>query len=231
MSMTNYLSTLQAEFERHTNSQNAAAQKAYMKDHFEFYGITAPQRKEIQKPFLLKEHLPPKKDLEKLVKKLWNKPQREHQMFGQELVLKYRKQLEKEDIDLLEYMVTHKSWWDTVDFIAANIIGAYFELYPELRKKYVKKWLTSDHMWLQRSALLFQLKYKDQLDNELLTYAIRKLLGSKEFFINKAIGWTLRQYSRTNPKWVIDFVRDTPTLANLSKREALRLIDQIPHKT
>jgi len=231
MSMTNYLSTLQAEFERHTNSQNAAAQKAYMKDHFEFYGITAPQRKEIQKPFLLKEHLPPKKDLEKLVKKLWNKQQREHQMFGQELVLKYRKQLEKEDIDLLEYMVTHKSWWDTVDFIAANIIGAYFELYPELRKKYVKKWLTSDHMWLQRSALLFQLKYKDQLDNELLTYAIRKLLGSKEFFINKAIGWTLRQYSRTNPKWVIDFVRDTPTLANLSKREALRLIDQIPHKT
>lgn len=145
-------------------------------------------------------------------------------MFGQELVNKYSKQLAKEDIALLEYMVTHKSWWDTVDYIAASTMGTYFKLYPGLRKKYVKKWLTSDHMWLQRSALLFQLKYKDELDNELLSYAIKQLLGSKEFFINKAIGWILRQYSRVNPKWVKDFVRDNPTLANLSKREALRLM-------
>lgn len=222
--MSNYLSTLQAEFERHANPQRAAEQKAYMKDNFEFYGITAPKRQEIQKPFLLKQHLPPKKELEKLVKKLWSKPQREYQMFGQELVNKYSKQLEKEDIALLEYMVTHLSWWDTVDFIAANTMGAYFQLYPELRKKYVKKWLASEHMWLQRSALLFQLKYKEQLDNELLGNTIRQLLGSKEFFINKAIGWALRQYSKTNPAWVKHFVRDTPTLANLSKREALRLL-------
>ncbi|MGB4973427.1 MAG: DNA alkylation repair protein [Cyclobacteriaceae bacterium] len=222
--MTNYLATLQTEFQRHANPKRAEQQKAYMKNNAEFYGITAPERKEIQKPFLLKQHLPPKKDLEKLVKKLWSKPQREYQMFGQELVNKYSKQLEKEDMALLEYMVTHKSWWDTVDYIAANTMGTYFKLYPELRKKYVKKWLASDHMWLQRSALLFQLKYKDQLNNELLAYAIKQLLGSKEFFINKAIGWILRQYSRTNPKWVKSFVRDHPSLANLSKREALRLM-------
>ncbi|MBX2941275.1 MAG: DNA alkylation repair protein [Cyclobacteriaceae bacterium] len=222
--MIHYLSTLQAEFERQANPKIAAGQKAYMKNRFEFYGIPAPQRKETQKPFLLKQQLPPKKALKSLVKQLWNQPQREYQMFGQELVHRYSKQLEKEDIALLEYMVTHKSWWDTVDFIAANTMGAYFQLYPELRKEYVKKWLASDHMWLQRSALLFQLKYKDQLDKELLANTIRQLQGSKEFFINKAIGWTLRQYSKTNPKWVKDFVRDTPTLANLSKREALRLI-------
>jgi len=222
--MTNYLSTLQAEFERHANLKRAREQKAYMKDNFEFYGITAPERQEIQRPFLLKQHLLPKKDLEKVVKKLWNKPQREYQIFGQELVNKYSKQLEIEDMTLLEYMVTHKSWWDTVDYIAANTMGTYFKLYPELRRQYVKKWLASDHMWLQRSALLFQLKYKDQLDNELLAYAIKQLLGSKEFFINKAIGWILRQYSRVNPKWVKDFVRDNPTLAHLSKREALRLM-------
>lgn len=222
--MTNYLSTLQAEFERHANPQRAAKQKAYMKDNFKFYGITAPERQEIQKPFLLKQHLPPKKDLEKLIKKLWSKPQREYQMFGQELVNRYSKQLEKEDMTLLEYMVTHKSWWDTVDYIAANAMGTYFKLYPELRQKYVKKWLASDHIWLQRSALLFQLKYKDQLDNDLLAYAIKRLFGSKEFFINKAIGWILRQYSRVNPEWVKIFVKDNPSLANLSKREALRLM-------
>lgn len=195
-----------------------------MKGHFEFYGIPAPQRRQIQKPFLLKQILPPKPELEKLVKKLWKQPQREYQMFAQELVHKYIKDFKKGDIELLEYMVTHKSWWDTVDFIAANSMGTYFKLYPELRKQYVKKWLASDHMWLQRSALLFQLKYKDSLDEELMAYAIKALLGSKEFFINKAIGWSLRQHSRTNPKWVTNFVRSTPTLANLSKREALRLI-------
>lgn len=222
--MTNYLSTLKSEFNRHANPRRAAAQKAYMKDNFEFYGITAPERKEIQKPFLLKQHLPPKKDLAKLVKELWSKPQREYQMFGQELVNKYSKQLKKEDMALLEYMVTQKSWWDTVDYIAANTIGTYFKLYPELRKRYVKKWLVSNNMWLQRSALLFQLKYKDELDNELLSDTIKQLLGSKEFFINKAIGWILRQYSRVNPGWVKDFVHDNPTLANLSKREALRLM-------
>ena len=221
--MGEYLATLRAEFERNANPKNATAQKAYMKNHFVFYGLTAPLRREIQKSFLIKSYLPPKKDLFKLVKKLWSFPQREYQMFGQELANKYSKQFIKSDIAILEYMVTHASWWDTVDFIAANPIGTYFRLYPEQRKKYVKKWLNSKNIWLQRSALLFQLKYKDQLDSTLLGETINRLLGSKEFFINKAIGWTLREYSKTNPKWVQQFVKVTD-LHNLSKREALRLM-------
>ena len=221
--MKDYLASLQTEFERHANPKLAAGQKAYMKNHFEFYGISAPKRKEIQKPFLQKQHLPPKRDLEKLVRKLWSLPQRENQMFAQELVQRYSKQFEKKDMEIMEYMVTHKSWWDTVDFIASNLMGPYFVLYPGLRKKYVRQWLSSKNMWLQRSALLFQLKYKNQLDKELLGFAVNQLLGSKEFFINKAIGWILRQYSKSNPDWVRTFVRNTQ-LHNLSKKEALRLI-------
>lgn len=222
--MGDYLATLRAEFERNANPKHAAAQKAYMKNHFEFYGLTAPERRKTQKPFLVKSYLPPKKDLFRLVKKLWSLSQREYQMFGQELVNKYSKQFTKADIAILEYMVTHKSWWDTVDFIAANMMGTYFKLYPELRKKYVKKWLNSKNIWLQRSALLFQLKYKDQRDTVLLSGTIKQLLGSKEFFINKAIGWILREYSKVNPTWVTHFVQKT-TLHSLSKREALRLME------
>jgi len=103
------------------------------------------------------------------------------------------------------------------------LMGDYFKMYPEQIKKYVDKWLASGNMWLQRSALLFQLKYKKDLDEELMAYTINNLLGSKEFFINKAIGWMLREYSRTNPDWVIEFA-DKTELNNLSKREALRLI-------
>lgn len=104
-------------------------------------------------------------------------------------------------------------------------MGNYFKKFPEDRKFYVDKWLVSEHLWLQRCALLFQLKYKKEIDTELLSYTIHFLLGSKEFFINKAIGWVLREYSKTNPEWVEDFVYKTE-LHSLSRKEALRIIQK-----
>jgi 3-methyladenine DNA glycosylase AlkD len=102
-------------------------------------------------------------------------------------------------------------------------MGEYFKKYPEQRIIYVRKWINSNNIWLQRCALLFQLKYKENLDTVLLGSVINSLLGSKEFFINKAIGWILREYSKTNPIWVIEFA-DKTALSNFSKKEALRLI-------
>lgn len=221
--MKNYIRTLQSEYERNADAENAVGQKAYMKNHFEFYGIKTPIRREIQKPFLARESLPPKKELEELVKTLWLKPEREYQYFTQELTYKYHKQVEKKDVALFEFMVVNKSWWDTIDFIAPKLIGEYFKKYPEQRDGCVKKWIASDNIWLQRSSILFQLNYKDNTDTEFLAYVINSLLGSKEFFINKAIGWILRNYSKRNPDWVIEFTNKT-NLHNLSRREALRLI-------
>ena len=132
--------------------------------------------------------------------------------------------LEKEDIDLFEYMVTNKSWWDTIDYIAPKLIGNYFKKFPEHRELYIQKWIASNHIWLQRSAILFQLKYKSDLDMKFLERIILSLNNTDEFFINKAIGWVLREYSRTNPNWVVEFVKKIP-LSNLSKKEALRLIN------
>ena len=221
--MDQYISGLLQDLSDHKDDQRAVRQKAYMKDHFEFYGLTSPLRKEIQRPYLLRSNLPSKKKLNSIVKTLWNKPERELQYFSQELVFKYAKNYEKRDITFFEYMITTKSWWDTVDYIASNILGSYFKKYPETREDYVDRWIASNNIWLQRSALLFQLKYKENVDTELLSKIIISLLGSKEFFINKAIGWSLRQYGKFDPEWVIDFVEGTP-LENLSRREALKLI-------
>ena len=221
--MTEFINTLKIEFEKNINAKVASEQKAYMRNQFEFYGLKAVERREIQKPFFIKEYLPEKSKIDKIIKILWKKPQRDYQHFAQELAFKYVKQLEKKDIKLFEYMVTHKSWWDTVDFVANKLMGEYFKTYPEQKDKYVKKWLKSNNIWLQRSALLFQLKYKKDLDTQLLSSTINSLLGSKEFFINKAIGWVLREFSRTSPEWVIDFVNKTE-LSTLSKKEAVRLI-------
>ena len=221
--MKDYFNTLTPAFEDHANHEIARGQKAYMKHQFAYFGIKAPVRQKIQQPFFIKKYLPSKPQLEALVKKLWDQPQREYQYFAQELVFKYVGRFEKQDIRLLEFMITHKSWWDTVDYVAAKLVGAYFKSFPEERRKYVDQWLASGNIWLQRTALLFQLQYKDSTDTGLLAHTIRALSGSKEFFINKAIGWILRQYGKTNPQWVVAFTREN-ALANLSRREALRLI-------
>jgi len=224
MDIQEFIQTLASEFSKNVNPRIAAEQKAYLKDKFEFYGMRTEARRTLQKPFLNKSFLPTKKEAFEMIKKLWLRPEREFHYFSQELAFRYLKEIDKNDIELYEFMVTHKSWWDTVDFIATKLMGAYFKSFPEERGNYVSKWIASKNIWLQRSALLFQLKYKDELDTQLLSTTINSLLGSKEFFINKAIGWTLRQHSRVNPNWVIDFIERTPELAPLSKKEALRLI-------
>jgi len=102
-------------------------------------------------------------------------------------------------------MIKQKSWWDTVGFIAVKLMGPYFSKFPKQIPVYVNKWLATENIWLQRAALLFQLKYKEGLDMELLSDTSNCFLGSKDLFVNKAIGWALREYSRTNPTWVVEF--------------------------
>ena len=177
MNIIDFVNTLETEFENNSNSKIAIEQKAYMRNQFEFYGLKTAVRRNVQKPFLNKAFLPPKGELNLIVKTLWEKPQREFHHFSQELVFKYVKQLEEKDIELFEYMVTHKSWWDTVDFIANKLIGTYFKTFPELRIPYTQKWIASNNIWLQRSALLFQLKYKNDIDTNLLSSTINVLLG------------------------------------------------------
>ncbi len=221
--MNAYSQSLEAEFEKAANPQLSKEMAAYMRNQFAFLGIKTPERRNIQKAFLHKEALPDKVELHKIVKHFWNKAEREYQYFAQELAQKYLKQFEPQDIELFEYMITHKSWWDTVDVIAVKLVGVLLEKSPEKIKEYVSKWISSGNIWLQRTAILFQLKYKNDLDTELLREIILKLKDTNEFFINKAIGWILREYAKTNPQWVIDFTEKTK-LSNLSKREALRNI-------
>jgi len=218
-----FIITIQNQFHENANQEIALAQAKYMKNKFAFYGIKSPLRRELQKPFFVSKYLPKKIELELIVKELWLKPQRELQYFTQELVKKYTNQFEKKDIELFEFMIVNKSWWDTIDFISVNLVGTYFQMYPEQIAIYTKKWLESGNIWLQRSILLFQLKYKQQLDTERLSYIINNSLDTKEFFIDKAIGWILREYGKTNPIWVLEFVAKTK-LSNLSKREATRLL-------
>ena len=201
----------------------AAPMAKYMKGKFDYFGIKSPLRKEISKPFLVKNNLPPLDDVPNIMQELWNQPQRELQYFALELLQRYEKISPLNWIDLYEGLITQKSWWDTVDGLAASQVGSHFNKFPEQISSYTQKWMKSENMWLQRTCLIFQLKYRDQTDFDLMKSFIIPLADSKEFFIRKAIGWALRQYSRTNAQAVVDFVANQP-LSNLSSREALRLL-------
>jgi 3-methyladenine DNA glycosylase AlkD len=148
-------------------------------------------------------------------------PEREFQYVAMEYVKQAKKSWDKRLPSLFESWVGEDSWWDMVDFLAPQILGPYFLKFPEDRDVWIQRWMDSGNFWLQRFCLIFSLGYKGKTDTMLLAKNIQALSSSKEFFIQKAIGWALRQYARTDPEWVIDFVGNN-ALAPLSKREALK---------
>lgn len=214
---------LAIHFNEAENAEQAEQMAAYMKGLFPFKGIKAPQRTEIQKqwfPIFKAANV----DFWQLMNALWELPEREYQFVGVDLMKKRpAKAFEIDDWKQLEYFITTKSWWDTVDLIASNYLGKYLQRFPEKREEVIHRWRNGDNMWLQRSCLLFQLKYKEKTDFELLTDLILQFKPNNEFFIQKAIGWTLRQHSKFHPEQVREFVASSG-IEGLALREASKYL-------
>jgi len=140
------------------------------------------------------------------------------------IVRKYQKTHDI-SLELIEYMIILKSWWDTVDLIAPNIAAIFLDNHLSEKKSIITKWIYSDNIWLKRSAVIFQLRKKNQTDIELLLYAIEKLRNIDEFFIQKAIAWALREYSKTDAKFVKEYVRKN-NFSKFVEREALRYLNK-----
>jgi len=219
-----YVKIVETEFHKHHNLERSIPMAAYLKNKFELLGIKNPERKEIQKKIISEHGIPTIDEIETITKELWDLPFREFHYCAIDLLDRYKKKLPKSSIDLYHYMIVNQSWWDSVDTIASKLVGALVALYPDLIDSHINEWSLDENIWLQRSAIIFQLKYKDKVDTSLLAKYIERSMWTKEFFLNKAIGWSLRQHSRVDPQWVIRFVEDHPELSNLSKKEALRLI-------
>ncbi len=155
---------------------------------------------------------------------LWSLLNRDFQYIATVLLGRWEKELPPKFIKSIEYMIVPNPGGDTVDTISGGTLGMHFKRFPTVRERYLGKWRKSDNFWLRRACILFQLNYKKETDFELLCEIIRENLNSKEFFINKAIGWSLRQYARIDPKAVKRFVESTP-LHPLSRREAMKHLE------
>lgn len=218
-----YLEPLIHSFRSGKNPERSVQMHQYMRGLFPFIGLDKKSREMLQNEFFKNAGYPSRKDLFAVVFKLWRLPEREFQMCAIGLLRKFQNTLKEEDIKSIENLIVTKSWWDTVDGLSGWICGTYFKLYPKKTGEITLKWVESDNFWLQRSSLLFQLKYKEDTDKDLLQNYISKLANEKEFFIRKAIGWILREYSKTNPEWVKEFIT-TVHLSPLSLREAKKYI-------
>lgn len=209
------------EFEKLYNAEQASDMAAYMKNQFDFLGVPTPGRKLFFKPYLKES----KREAFAFdfVDQCWEKSYREAQYLGIDYLLVHQKELKCDNLDQIRRYVTTKSWWDTADALDA-VVGQMVLQYLEL-KEAMLLWSVDDDIWIRRISIDFQLKYKEKTDADLLAKIICNNFGSKEFFINKAIGWSLREYSKTNPGWVRTFIAEhKEKLAPLSVREGSKYI-------
>jgi 3-methyladenine DNA glycosylase AlkD len=126
-------------------------------------------------------------------------------------------------LPMYEEMIVTGAWWDYVDALAAHRIGPLLAAYPREMRKILLAWSRSPNLWRRRSAILCQLTFGKATDVALLYACIEPSLSSKEFFLQKAIGWALRQLARTEPREVLRYVKaQRAELSPLSQREALK---------
>ena len=213
---------LYEEMIQHKNEEQAQKMSKYMLNKFEYIGIKTPERREIFKNFF-KEYKNEEKIDWEFVNKCWENKYREFQYIAADYLKNMKDKLTIDDIPKLKQLILKKSWWDTIDNLDMTI-GA-LALKDSNVNKILLEWSLDENIWLRRIAIDHQLLRKEKTNTELLEKILKNNLGQAEFFINKAIGWALRDYSKTNPEWVKNFIEENKEkMAKLSIKEASKYL-------
>ena len=220
----NFILDLENAFAAKQNPENAFAMAKYMKNNFPFFGIKTDERRHIFKEIWKENKQEVSANTREISLALHSKQEREFHYCAIEILVKELKgSYKKEDIQLIEKLIITNTWWDSVDTIAKYILGEYLLQFPLETQNVIERFSNSENMWLNRSAILFQLGYKQKTNSAFLFSECIKQAHSKDFFIQKAIGWALREFAKTNPEAVRQFVGNN-NLKPLSTKEALKNI-------
>ena len=213
---------LYEEMIQHKNEEQAQKMSKYMLNKFEYIGIKTPERREIFKNFF-KEYKNEEKIGWEFVNKCWENKYREFQYVATDYLKNMKDKLTIDDIPKLKRLILKKSWWDTIDNLDMTI-GA-LALKDSNVNKILLEWSLDENIWLRRIAIDHQLLRKEKTNTELLEKILKNNLEQTEFFINKAIGWALRDYSKTNSEWVKNFIEENKEkMAKLSIKEASKYL-------
>ena len=209
---------LYEEMIQHKNEEQARQMSKYMLNKFEYIGIKTPERRKIFKNFF-KEYKNEEKIDWEFVNKCWENKYREFQYIAADYLKNMKDKLTIDDIPKLKQLILKKSWWDTIDNLDMTI-GA-LALKDSNVNKILLEWSIDENIWLRRIAIDHQLLRKEKTNTELLEKVLENNLGQAEFFINKSIGWALRDYSKTNSEWVKNFIEENEEkMSKLSIKEA-----------
>lgn len=210
-------------FENNANKEYAIQMDNYMKNNFIHYGIKSGPRRELITPFYAEIKTLTDKEFQKLFEELWQLPRRECHHAALDFAAKVIKNMNESWLPFWKNKILTQSWWDSVDVIAPTFIGTILKSNKEGQTKFAYESMEHENMWMNRSAIIFQLKYKNKTNENLLYEMILASSGSREFFIKKAGGWALRQYGSTNPTSVSNFINQyRDILSNLTVKEGER---------
>lgn len=200
----------------------ALSMQAYMKDQFTYYGVSSPVRKKLQLDLFPRRSEVTLLFYQTFFELAWQEEEREMKYVALDFARKFLMKREPSLVDFFEPFITEQSWWDTVDALVPNVIGPLVFGDSSASKSLMNKWIRHDNFWLQRSALILQLSYRDKTNFDLLKELILYRQHSREFFVRKAAGWALRQYAKFAPEEVLLFIEENPQLSGLTRREAIR---------
>ena len=234
MTLLNFAQTMRSrileELHADANPDRARQQQAYMKSEMSYFGLSVPRCRRIAHE-VLRDYTPQNSAAwVTSILLLWREAtHREERYVAIELLLhkKFAHWLIPDQLPVLEELVVTGAWWDYVDALAARGAGTMLVNHPVSTKHILFKWAKDQNFWKRRVAILAQLKSKTNTDVDLLSKCIKPSIGHPEFFLRKGIGWALREYSKTNPDWVKEFVEKHPDLSGLSRREALKHIARV----
>jgi len=196
------------------------AMQAYMKGRFRFLGITSPDRKAVAKPLVRAARTMAPNELLSFADELYEQDEREFHYVAIEMMRAGSRNLGPEQLDWVRSFIETHSWWDTIDGLASNTVGPMVANHPKLALA-MDAWVEDDNIWVARTATLHQLKYKENTDlDRLFGYALKRAADT-EFFIRKAIGWSLRQYAWVDPDAIRAFLdKHGAAFSGLTVREA-----------
>jgi 3-methyladenine DNA glycosylase AlkD len=220
----NMVRVVQRELRGRQDGEKAAYMQGYLKTDMAMYGLQKPARVEVEKIMHAELEVDSVEMYQACIETLWNLPHREEKYLAIDLALKHKKYIGLESLDLFESMVREEyMWWDFCDPISVNLVGRValeHDLEPRLHQ-----WISDDNMWIRRMAILAPLKHKTKINAVMLISFCRQRMHEKEFFVRKAIGWVLREYSKTEPDAVIEFLRiERSNLSGLSYREGAKVL-------
>ena len=217
---------LRAQLARAADPDRAEGMRRYLKSELPCYGVYTPEMKQIWRRVIPEHPLPDRGSYEATVRVLWDGATHREDRYAALAVTDHRLYRAYQDpaaLPLYDHLVVTGAWWDLVDVVATRRLGRIRRAFPDDLDPVMRTWADDPDLWRRRTAVICQVGGKDHTDTGLLVDVLEPNLDRSEFFLRKAVGWALRDYSWTDPEWVRAYVAShTDRLSSLSRREAVK---------